>query len=145
MTRISKKKLQDPVRDSIGDHLLMSIVHARTKREAGTLVTELLTSSERTMLAKRFAIIAMLVRGYSAPQIEEVLKVRPDTVGRIWRDIRKGRYASIIRYAKNNPKKFEGESFSELLTKFLQAGLPPRGRGKKAYFDRLIRQSEYFE
>ena len=145
MTRISRKKLQEPVKQSIGDQLLMSIVHARTKREAGALLTELLGASERTMLAKRFAIVVMLVRNYSAPQIEEMLKVSPDTVGRVWRDIRKGRYLSVIRYAKNNPKKFEGESFSDLLTKFLQAGLPPRGRGKKAYFDKLLRQSEYFE
>lgn len=145
MTRISKKKLEEIVRQSISDQLLMSIVHARTRREAEALLTELLGTSERTMLAKRFAIVAMLVRGYSAPQIEEMLKVSPDTVGRVWRDIRTGRYPSVIRYAKNNPKKFEGESFSDLLTKFLEAGLPPRGRGKKAYFERLLRRSEYFE
>ncbi|MES2134753.1 MAG: Trp family transcriptional regulator [Patescibacteria group bacterium] len=145
MAHTSKKKLAPNTAETIGDYFLMSVVHARTKRDAYALIKELLGKEERIVLAKRLAIIVMLVRSYSAPQIEELLKVSPDTVGRIVRDMKKGRYAHVIRYAKNNSKKFEGESFLDLLEKLLEAGVLPLGRGRWDAFKRGARQSEYYD
>jgi uncharacterized protein YerC len=133
MVRISKRKLSDAVKESIGEQLLLSIVHARSRKDAHALLSELLGSEERIVLAKRFATVAMLMRGYSIGQIEDMLKISPDTINRIWKDIQKGRYQRVIRYTKNNPRKFEGDSFLDMLEKLLQAGLPPRGRGRWAF------------
>ena len=143
MTRISKKKLKSSVSEAIGAQLLGSIIHARTKRDAHALLTELLTSSERIMLAKRFAIIAMLARGYSFTQIEKLLETSSDTVVRISRDVRIGKYPALVQYAKNNPKKIEGESFLSLLEKLLAAGMPPRGKGRWAAFKRGALKGTY--
>jgi len=144
MAHISKKKMQDTVRDAVAAQFFMSVVHARTKREAQALLSELLGDTERLMLGKRFAVIAMVVRGYSESQITELLKISPDTVARVRRNIRTGAYPRLIRYAKNNPRKFEGESFMELLEKIMQAGMPPRGSGRWKRVDRMLRDSEYF-
>lgn len=146
VTRISKKKLADETLRAMSDQFLMSIVHVRTKRDALALINELLSKTERIMLAKRFAIIAMLARGYSFSQIEDLLKVSPDTVVRIWRDAKEGRYAHVARYARNNPKKFEGGSFIDLLETLLRAGMPPRaGKGRWSVINRLARDSEYYD
>ncbi|OGG44072.1 hypothetical protein A2841_02065 [Candidatus Kaiserbacteria bacterium RIFCSPHIGHO2_01_FULL_48_10] len=142
---ISKKKLATNTLEGITDYFLMSIVYARSKKDASVLVNELLGTEERTTLAKRLAIIAMLTHNYSATQIEECLKVSPDTIGRVWRDIKKGRYRHVVRYSHNNKKRFEGESLMDTLEKILTAGglMPPIG-GRNKILERLMRESEYF-
>ncbi len=130
MAYVSKKKPKQHVIDAMSEQLLMSVVHARTKKDAVALLTELLSETERTMLAKRFAVIAMLARNYSFTQIEGLLKMSPDTVVRLWKKMKNGEYERLLRYARNNPKKFEEETFLDLLEKLLQAGMPPRGRGR---------------
>jgi len=144
MANISKRKVEVRVLETLNLQLIASIVGAKTRRDAHALVAELLTETERTILAKRFGIIAMLARNYSFEQIQELLKVSPDTVVRIWRQLRAGKLRCLTRYARNNPQKFEGESFMEELEKLLRAGMPPRGRGRNAFIKRMLRESEYY-
>ena len=143
MTRISKKKLKSDVLEAVVMQLLESIVYARTKREASILVNELLTETERVMLAKRLASIAMLARGYSFSQIETLLEISPDTVSRMWRRMRLVEYPHLVKHLRLNPKKFEGETFLDVLEKILSAGMPPRGRGRWDAFKRMARSTEY--
>src|SRR3989344_691499 len=122
MVHISKKKLAPRTINALSDFFLVAIVHARTKRDAHALVSELFGPEERALLAKRFAIIAMLVGGYSTMQIADMLKVSPNTVARIWQNLKKGQYPHVARYAKNNRKNFEGESFMDALGMLLSVG-----------------------
>lgn len=85
----------------------------------------------------------MLVRGYSFTQIEKLLETSTDTIARIQRDVRLGKYPALVQYAKNNPKKFEGESFLGLLETLLEVGMPPRGRGRWTTLKRGARKGTY--
>jgi uncharacterized protein YerC len=147
MVRISKKKVERPVVEAMSDHLLSSIVHARTKRDAYALLTELLGKEERIMLSKRYATVAMLATGYSFSQIQKFLKVSEVTVITIWQDTKDGRYNHLVNYARNNRRKFEGDSLMDLLDSLLRAGImPPRaGKGRWDYLKRSARTSEYFD
>lgn len=145
MTRVSAKKVKQQVFETMSEQLIESVFHARTKRDAKALLRELLTDAERVMLAKRFAIIALLARGYSFQQIQTLLSVSPDTVGRLWREVKKGNYEALTRYAKNNPKKIEQGAFLRFIVELAEVGMPPRGRGRWAYFNKTVRQGKYYD
>jgi uncharacterized protein YerC len=145
MAHVSPKKVAQKAFSAMQKQLLMSVVHARTKNEGAVLLSELLTKTERVMLAKRLAAIAMVVRGYSIDQIMNTLQISADTVGRIRLGVQQKQWAHLVRYVRNNPKKFEENSFLDVLEKLLQAGMPPRGRGRWDTFKRATRTSEYFD
>ncbi len=146
MVRISKQKIKKETAEAINSQLVSSIMHTHSKRDASALFSELMTDSEQVVLAKRFAIIAMLTRDYSFAQIQQLLKVSPDTIGRVWCSMKRGQYEHLVRYAKNNPKKFDGSSLSSLLDDLARGGiLPPRGRGRWKEFRRAARTSTYYD
>lgn len=145
MTRVSEKKVKQHVFETMSEQLIESVLHARTKRDAKALLRELLTDTERVMLAKRFAIIVMLVHRYSFQQIQTLLSVSPDTVSRLWREIKKGNYENLARYAKNNPKKIEQGTLLRFIVELAEVGMPPRGRGRWAYFNKTVRRGKYYD
>lgn len=145
MTRVSKKKLRPDIAKRLGDQLIESIVQARTKRDAAFFIDELLTETERIMLAKRFAIIAMLARGYSFGQIEKLLKVSGSTIVLTWRSFKNGQYPHLVHYAQRNPKKVEGTSFVDLLESLMTIMPPRAGKGRYRVLNRSIREGRYID
>ena len=105
----------------------------RSKKEAAQLMDNLLTPTEKIMLAKRIAIVLMLSEGYSFKGIEKSLKVTPQTVMRFWKMRKAGKFFYLTRREKES-------DFWKDLEKFLQAGLPPRGKGRwKHVFETMDR------
>ncbi len=102
------------------------------KRETSFLVNDLLTPTERIMLAKRLAIILMLENGYSFSAIERTLKVTRQTIVRFWKMAKLGKFS----YLKQS--KIKKVSFWKDFEKILQAGLPPRGRGRRTHVFRTL-------
>lgn len=129
----------------MSEQLIESVLHARTKRDARVLLNELLTDTERVMLAKRFAVIAMLAHGYSFQQIQRLLLVSPDTVGRLWRDIKNGSHSTLIQYAKNNPRKLEQGIVLRFIEELIEAGMPPYGKGRWTHFNKTVRRGRYYD
>ena len=121
MVYISKKKIDPKVESVLSDQLLSFIAAAQTKHEAATLATELLTETERIMLAKRLAIVVMLERGYSfRGEIERSLKVTPQTVARLWRRRKLDEFKKICKYARNYTGHFKrGDRFLQVLENWL--------------------------
>jgi len=129
VTHISKRTPKKQVVKELSEQFLTFIMEANTARQAHSLVMELMTNSERIMLAKRLAIVVMLEYGYTFEQIERTLKVSSSTVTLIWRKKRARTFPSIETYCRRH-KALDADAVIGFIEKLLQAGLPPRGRGR---------------
>ena len=129
MPHISKKKLKRKVFLDIYTRLFEALA---TDQKAGThkkFIAELLTPTEKIMIAKRLALIVMLGRGCTLPEIVKALKVSPSTVERIEK-----RFNSSY---KGIGKCFISEDrpdFWSDLEKLLLMGMPPRVGKERWHF-----------
>jgi len=130
MTHVSKRRIKKDVAAELADQFLTFLSIARTKSAARTLAQELFSQTERVMLAKRLAVVVLLVRGYSFDQIEEALGITRQTTVRIWRAVKQGKFEHIRRYARQHTRHFKHESAVEALIRILHMGMPPRA-GKR--------------
>src|SRR3990167_9033795 len=109
MPHISKKGVKRKTFLRISNDLVVMIAGLHSKREAKLLLNEILTPTERIMLAKRIAIIFMLKKNYSFETIWRTLKVSPSTVARFWKQTKTHSFHTISRRISNS----------------LLAGMPP--------------------
>lgn len=86
--------------EKIYAELLAHITSKGKAKDRSALCSDLLTHTERIMFAKRLAIICMLGEGYSFGAIQEIVRVSPSTVGRIWKAMRRGKYGRIVKILK---------------------------------------------
>lgn len=126
MAHVSTKRIKKKVASELADQFLTFLALAHTKHEARILAHELFSQTERVMLAKRLAVVVLLVRGYSFSQIEKALGVTAQTVARIWKETKEGRYHHIMRYARKNAGHFKKESPLDAFIRILHVGMPPR-------------------
>ena len=87
MPHVSRKKLNKKVYQKIGDHFIEFILELKSSTDAKIFLTNLLTRTERVMLAKRLAVIGMLIKGYSFEAVQQTLQVSPSTIDRFWKII----------------------------------------------------------
>ena len=132
MPHVSKHALEKKFENKIFKVLLEHLTFKEERRIRMRLCSELLTPTERTMLAKRFVIIAMLGEGVSFEKIQETLKVSPSTVGRIWSAMQHGAFPASVALAK---KRTRGGIFP-VLEKILDFPLPRSGR-RWEFLDKL--------
>lgn len=139
MTHVSKKRIKKTVATELADQFLTFLAAARTKSDARVFANELFSQTERVMLAKRLALVVLLVRGYSFMQIEEALGVTPQTISRIWQDIKDGRYRKIARYAREYTRHFKKETAMDTFIRIIHMGMPPRvGRDRWKMLDKSL-------
>jgi uncharacterized protein YerC len=133
MVNVSKRQIKRKVLLAISNNLFGHIVGIHTSVDADKFLSALLTSSERIMLAKRFAVIFMLERGWSSVVIAKTLKMSPTTILKIDDDREEGIYDFILeRIPKKHTNTAKSSDFWVDLDKFLRVGgiMPPRGRGR---------------
>lgn len=80
MPQISKRYVKPAVKEKIDNLFIECIAECRNQKEAANFINVLLTRTEKTVIAKRVAIALMLTKGYTAPEIDEKLKVSQATV-----------------------------------------------------------------
>ena len=125
MPHVSKKKLKKKIFIKIGEQLSDTIAKANSARELRWVFKELITPTERIMLAKRLAIMLMLEKGYSFNIIQRTLKVTPQTIVRFWKITKQSSYKPVIKEISANKTK---SSFWQELEELILLGMPPRGR-----------------
>jgi len=139
MPHVSRKKLKKEVATELADQFLTFLATAQNKKEARILANELLSQTERVMLAKRLAVVVLLVRGYSFTQIEEALGVTRQTVIRVWKDVKMRKYDKIARYAREHTRHFKKEAFMDEFIRLIHFGLPPRaGKGRWKFLNKSL-------
>ena len=125
MSHVSRRKLKKKVFVKIGDELSGIITKANSSNDINWLFKELITPTERIMLAKRLAIFLMLEKKYSYRAIERTLKVTQQTIVRFWKKTKEPGYKPLLRKIESNKG---GKGFLQDLEKMILMGMPPRGR-----------------
>ncbi len=127
MTHVSKKALPDEKQEELFEQL-NKIVSRLDKSSTPEFLDELLGTEEKIMLAKRLAAIILYIEGNSSYRVWTLLKISPSTADRIRLNFQIGKYKAIQKFVTEN--KTEYARILKTLETILQAGLPPRGRGR---------------
>ncbi len=122
MPHVSKKTLRRKTFRHVSRDLIELIAGLRSKGEIQTFLTELLTPTERIMLAKRLAVIFMLKKNYGFETVWRTLNVSPSTVARFWKRTKTHSYPTISKKINNEKTR---EEFWNSFERALLAGMPP--------------------
>ncbi len=127
MPHVSKNKLDEQTFERIFKKLISVLEKAHGKNKFISVVEELLTETEKIMLAKRLAIVLMLFGDTPQHRISEVLFVSPSTIARISLAIELGKY-NVIKSISTK----ERVDLEKIIWLLLTAGgiMPPRA-GRK--------------
>jgi len=83
MTQVSKYPLKQEVFEKMFELLSKAIIDSSSKEKAESLLEDLLTPTEKIMLAKRLAIAVLLTKNYSYKAIQEILRVSSPTIAMV--------------------------------------------------------------
>jgi len=125
MPHVSKEQLEEKIFLRIYKQFTDSVSSQSHKKQS--VLSDLLTKTEKVMFAKRLSVIFMLLEGASFYNIKEVLNVSTSTSFRLRNDIDKGVYSNIENLLRTKQKK---KDFWEALEVIVRAGMPPMGRGR---------------
>ena len=115
MVNVSKNILDSRLQKALYEQLSELVIANRTKKDAARMLFELLSPTERLMLAKRLAVIGMLTQEYSTYTIANTLKVSVATVLRVQRDIEKKSLEHIVKIFRRKTGRARLLSTVELL------------------------------
>lgn len=121
MPRVSKNKLDNKTFYQISEKLFKAAKYLKSEKEAAQFFSDLLTKTERIMLAKRLSIIIMLEAGYPFKVINEVLKVSEGTISAMRERLDRGGdgYRLVL-------KRFEREKFWKNFFKVIEEVTRPK-------------------
>lgn len=128
MPHISKKFVNKEVFQKINSGLIFYLSKLSDK-DSKLMVGELLTKTEKLMIAKRMAVICLLSDGTPQNEIYHMLKMSPSTIARLGLNLEMGKYNSFIKMIKRK----KNEIFWKNLGNLLRGGLPPKGVRWKHY------------
>lgn len=127
MPHISKRHLNYKLYQQLSVDLHKA-VSTSGQRSVEQFMTSILTPTEQVMLTKRFAAVMFLEKGMTNYEIWNTLELSPSTVARIQKAYEDGKYDDFLSIFSK--KKKGNKNFLDTLEVILQAGLPPRGKGK---------------
>jgi len=139
MTHISKKKLNNNDFEKLYAELIHSFERSFKNNRTKNVFEEFLTQTEKVMLVKRLAVIAMLSKDIPIYTIAESLNMSPATVDRMSLKYEMGKYSSIIKYALGK------KDIWDVIDHILSGGgiMPPKtGKGRWKNFDRSMREEK---
>lgn len=83
MSQISKYPISKQIADRIFEIFLNTVVHIKNKDEADEFISDLLTPTEKIMLAKRLAIAFLLEKNYDYRSIQKLIRVSAGTIASV--------------------------------------------------------------
>jgi len=98
MSQVSKYPLKKEIEERMYEVFLDSIGMVHNRTQVSRLVNDLLSQTEKTMLAKRLSIALLLAKHYQHRSISQILHVSLGTVNRVGRmlDTGNGGYNMVI-------------------------------------------------
>jgi Trp operon repressor len=123
MPHISSKKLSPKLTEKLFGKLIAVLGKAQNQQSLPLITNELFTATEKIMLAKRLAIILLLVKNIPQHRIVETLNVSPSTVAKTSLMIEIGKYNAILKISQKEKLDIE-----KLVWNILTAGgiMPPK-------------------
>jgi|SRR3989344_1541850 len=83
MPLVSRRKLYKEIETRMYETFWEAISKVKSKSEVQSFLSDLLSPVERTMIAKRLAIAALLLRGHGYENIKDLLKVSGATIAKV--------------------------------------------------------------
>jgi len=136
MPHISKRKLKEKEVQDLFLEIVFVFERAGRRGELKQVLSQLLTSTEKVMLAKRLAVISMLFQNISIHDIAESLSMSPSTV-----DIMSLKYESE-NYSYVIGSGLKKTDIGDVIRMIQTVGgvMPPRGKGRWKFLDDSLRK-----
>src|SRR3990167_1145940 len=80
MSQVSKYPVSKQISDRIFEIFLNALVNIKNKDDADQFISDLLTPTEKIMLAKRLAIAFLLEKNYDYRTIQKIIRVSASTI-----------------------------------------------------------------
>lgn len=98
MAQVSSQYIKPEIKDKLNSLLIDCIGRCSNPTLAADLVDDLLTTTEKVMIAKRIGIALMLLKKVGAREIAKTLKVSSPTIYKvkIWLEIKGSGYRSLL-------------------------------------------------
>ena len=111
MPIVSRKALHPTVKVKIQELLLDCICRCRDQKTTAGFIDDLLTDTEKVMIAKRIAVALMILKGYPSLDIEETLKVSGQTIWtmRVWLTAKGEGYREMLEEVIDRDERQEKE------------------------------------
>ena len=136
MAFVSKKVFSTETRKRIRQQFIELFARQRTRKDIATVLDQLLTDTERLMLAKRIVLILMLQNKSSYYEIREALGVSTDTAARWHALLEEGKLDAIVKTLKQKKAREHLLDTGEII---LRSGMPPiAGRNRYSRTFQLI-------
>ncbi|MBP9715075.1 MAG: hypothetical protein KBD52_01115 [Candidatus Pacebacteria bacterium] len=97
MPHLSRFKMNPEVSEKVSRKFFAVLSKAHKNQNLVNVLNELLTRTEKVMLAKRMAIILLLDKDIPQSKIVDTLKVSFNTVAKIALAIENGKYKNILK------------------------------------------------
>lgn len=114
MPQISRRKMNGNIEQKVFSLFSEVLTNLNKKGEVESFLADLLSPTERIMLAKRLSIVLLLDRGYNYAEIGDILKVSKDTIGRISTWVGRGGRGFDVAIGKINSKEKRQEFLLDL-------------------------------
>jgi Trp operon repressor len=141
MPHISKKKLEE---EQVNDLFLQIVYVMDRAADRGKLeqaLRELLTPTEKVMLAKRLAVVSMLSQDMSVFDIAESLSMSPSTIDLMSLKHEIESYSTLVEHGLR--KRDIGDVIRMIET--IGGLVPPRGRGRWKNFNEGMKKAHVEE
>ena len=119
MVHLNHNKLSKKQLDNLFSQLATTVA-PKNETEATTILTELLGTEERIMVAKRLATVVLLTEGMSQYKIGNLLKLSQSTIANIAKKLQAGHYEGTLRKVSKTKKDYL--AFLDTLDKILHLG-----------------------
>lgn len=124
MVQISKKRLDKDIETEMYKQFWKSLSEMKNPQESSEFFSDILTETEKVMLAKRFAVALLVVRERTATEIRQAINVTYSTIATVssWVKNAKPKTQAILK-SLSSQKDWEviDDRIEELIDK-----LPPR-------------------
>ena len=143
MPQVSKYPLRKEVFERVFELLLKTIADSHTQKEATQLIDDLLTPTEKIMLAKRLSIAVLLAKNYSYKDIQEILRVSKPTIAFVNLYLKHGR-GGYRRFVEKVLKEEKMEGFwAKAADLTLSVGSKGKGSGDWRYLRQELKKKRW--
>jgi Trp operon repressor len=136
MPHVSKKILEDKYVQDLFLEIISVFERAGRRGELKQVLNQLLTHTEKIMLAKRLAVIAMLSKNISIHDIADNLSMSPSTIDIMSLKFETERYSHIVESGLNKT------NIGDIIHMIQTVGgvMPPMGKGRWKFLDDTLRK-----